>query len=244
MKHCGLQYCPSCSKEVNILQHRYFLQPVTHEKKKKRKNEKEQHTVFVYFDIEAQQDTGNHIPNLVCPETDQNDVQFTFPGKDCVQQFLHRVHTISNQEDIEKVIVVAHNFKDYDGYFFLEELYNHHATNLQQIVNGAKILSLELPNVKFIDSMNFFPMALSNFPKTFGLDELKKGFFSHFFNTQSNQIYEGYMPDRKYYDPDGMSTARKDEFEKWYDEKVSERYIFNFQHELLTYCQSDVRLLK
>ena len=182
------------------------------QKKKKRKNEKEQHTVFVYFDIEAQQDAGNHIPNLVCPETDQNDVQFTFPGKDCVQQFLYWVHTISYQEDVEKVIVVAHNFKGYDGYFILEELYNHHATNLQQIVNGAKILSLELPNVKFIDSMNFFPMALSNFPKTFGLDELKKGFFPHFFNTQSNQIYEGYMPDRKYYDPDGMSTARKDTF--------------------------------
>ena len=52
------------------------------------------------------------------------------------------------------------------------------------------------------------------------------------------------MPDESYYDPDGMSTARKDEFHKWYDEKVSERYIFNFQRELLTYCQSNVRLLK
>lgn len=83
MKHCGLQYCPSCSKEVNILQQRCFLQPITHEKKKKRKNEKEQHIVFVYFDIEAQQDTGNHIANLVCAETDQNDTQFTFQGKDC-----------------------------------------------------------------------------------------------------------------------------------------------------------------
>ena len=138
----------------------------------------------------------------------------------------------------------AHNFKGYDRYFILEELYKQQVTNLQQIVNVAKILCLELPNVKFIDSMNFFPMALSNFPKTFGIDELKKGFFPHFFNTQQNQIYVGYMPDKSYYDPDGMSTARKDEFHKWYDKKVSERYIFNFQRELLTYCQSDVRLLK
>ena len=73
---------------------------------------------------------------------------------------------------------------------------------------------------------------------------MKKGFFPHFFNTQQNQIYEGYMPDKSYYDPDGMSPQRKEEFDKWYNEKVSERYIFNFQHELLTYCQSDVRLLK
>ena len=41
-----------------------------------------------------------------------------------------------------------------------------------------------------------------------------------------------------------MSPARKEEFESWYNEKVSQRYIFNFQDELLTYCQSDVRLLK
>lgn len=52
------------------------------------------------------------------------------------------------------------------------------------------------------------------------------------------------MPDKKFYDPDGMSPSRKDEFLTWYDEKVSQRYIFNFQHERLTYCQSDVRLLK
>ena len=92
--------------------------------------------------------------------------------------------------------------------------------------------------------MNFFLMALANFPKTFGLNELKKGFFPHFFNTQEHQIYKGYMPDRKYNDPDGMSPTRKQEFESWYDEKVSQRYIFNFQDEILTYCQSDVRLLK
>ena len=237
LKHCGPQYCSNCSKEVNILQHKCFLQSIDDDNDKKR-------TIFVYFDIEARQDTGNHIANLLCAETDQNDVQFIFKGEQCVQEFLQWVHTLANDETMDKVIVVAHNFKGYDGYFILEELYKQHVTNLQQIVNGAKILSLELPNVKFIDSMNFFPMALANFPKTFGLNELKKGFFPHFFNTEQNQIYEGYMPDKSYYDPDGMSTQRKEEFNRWYDEKVSERYIFNFPHELLTYCQSDVRLLK
>ena len=34
----------------------------------------------------------------------------------------------------------AHNFKGYDRYFILEELYKQHVTNLQQIVNVAKIL--------------------------------------------------------------------------------------------------------
>lgn len=88
MKHCGLQKCPSCSKEVNILQHKCYPQPVKHEKKKRKINEEEEqqsHTVFIYFDIEAQKDTGNHVANLVCAETDRNNVQFTFEGKDCIQ---------------------------------------------------------------------------------------------------------------------------------------------------------------
>lgn len=92
--------------------------------------------------------------------------------------------------------------------------------------------------------MNFFRMALSNFPETFRINELKKGFFPHFFNIQENQKYAGYMPDKYYYDLDGMSPARKEEILRWYDDKVFQRYVFNFQDELLTYSQSDVRLLK
>ena len=66
----------------------------------------------------------------------------------------------------------------------MEELYKE-AIKPHQIVNGSKLIAVYLigDRVKFIDSLNFFPMALSNFPKSFGLTELKKGFFPHFFNT-------------------------------------------------------------
>ena len=138
MKHCGLQKCPSCSEKVNILQHKCYLKPVKHIKRRRKRNndEKEEqlHTVFIYFDIEAQQDTGNHVANLVCAETDQNNVQFTFKEQ-CIQEFLQWVHTMANQHDVEEVIVVAHNFKWYYGYFILEELYKQHVTNLSQVVN-------------------------------------------------------------------------------------------------------------
>lgn len=40
MKHCGLQKCPSCSKEVNILQQKCYLQPVKHERRKEREMKK------------------------------------------------------------------------------------------------------------------------------------------------------------------------------------------------------------
>ena len=243
--HCGEQKCPSCEKFVNILQHKCFLQPAKLDKKKKRRRNQENppHTLFVYFDVEARQETGLHVPNLVCAETHQDDTQYTFWGEECIDDFMAWVHSLANEEDVDKVIVVAHNFKGYDSYFILDYLYKESSTP-KQIANGAKILSVDIPNVKFIDSLNFIPMSLSSFPKTFGLQELKKGFFPHFFNTQQNQIYVGYMPEAKYYDPDGMSPSRKEEFEEWYAEKVAENHIFDFRDELLAYCQSDVRLLK
>lgn len=57
--------------------------------------------MFVYFDIEAQQDTRDYVANLVCAETDQNDVQFTFKGQHCIQEFLQWVHTIANQPNVD-----------------------------------------------------------------------------------------------------------------------------------------------
>ena len=46
-------------------------------------------------------------------------------------------------------------------------------------------------HIKIIDSLNFLPMKLSNLPEVFGLKELKKGWFPHFFNTRENQRYVG-----------------------------------------------------
>ena len=126
----------------------------------------------------------------------------------------------------------------------MEALYKEHITELHHIVNGAKILTLKIPNIKFIDSLNFLPMALAEFPKTFGLNELNKGFFPHFFNKPENEMYVGYLPEESYYDPEFMSPARKKGFTTWYQDQVRQRTIFHFQEELLKYCQSDVRLLK
>ena len=79
---------------------------------------------------------------------------------------------------------------------------------------GAKILSFKSDRLTFKDSLCFLPFPLANFPTTFGIEELCKGFFPHKFNTLENQDYEGPMPDASYYDPDGMSSKKKDEFEQ------------------------------
>ncbi|MCV5004487.1 hypothetical protein OFM39_33045, partial [Escherichia coli] len=84
-----------------------------------------------------------------------------------------------------------------------------------------KLMLLEIENlsIRIIDSSNFIHGPLSSFPKTFGLKELKKGYFPHFFNTVENQNYIGILPDKKYYGVEKMKPENKLEFEKWYDDK-------------------------
>lgn len=63
MKHCGLQKCPSCSKEVNILQHKCYLQPVKHERRKEREMKKRNnnHTPYSFTSILKR----NKIPEII-----------------------------------------------------------------------------------------------------------------------------------------------------------------------------------
>ena len=270
---CGYGKCPSCKEWVPTDTHRCYIQPVVEQARpmglrshrgaaaglatlqanRSPDDEAEDqttdvlpHPLFVYFDIEARQDTGEHVANLLCAETSESEEQFTFAGDSCIEAFLDWAQSLTrthNPHIKRKVICIAHNLKGYDSYFILEHCYAHFLKP-EQLVNGAKILSLSFMGLKFLDSMSFLPMALSQFPKAFALQELKKGFFPHFFNTKDHEQYVGPIPAQDYFDPQGMSPSRKTEFEEWHAARVAENYEFHFQDELLAYCQSDVRLLK
>ena len=95
--------------------------------------------------------------------------------------------------------------------------------------------------VKIVDSLSFLAMPLSSFPSTFALQELKKGFFPHLFNTSDNQTYKGPLSAKMFYDPDGMSESKHTEFETWYTQHKNDQ--FDFGDEILAYCQSDVQIL-
>jgi hypothetical protein len=84
--------------------------------------------------------------------------------------------TFKNQD----AIVIAHNFKGYDGQFISNYLVHTACTKPSVILNRTKILCLEVCGIKFIDSYKFLPFALSKMPAAFGLTELKKGYFPHF----------------------------------------------------------------
>ena len=64
------------------------------------------------------------------------------------------------------------------------------------ILNETKIIVMSIGNTKFIDSVNYLPMRISDLPKTFRLkDTLGKDVFPHLFNTKTNQMYISPIPD-------------------------------------------------
>ena len=201
----------------------------------------------VYCDYEAITDAeGNQTPILLCAETDEDDETVTFYGPDGTFRFFDWLEELAVDQDGDDrpVIAIFHNLKGYDGMFFLQYCYRTHREVEDQITVGTKILSFKSDRVTFKDSLCFLPFPLANFPSTFGIEELCKGFFPHKFNTLENQDYNGPMPDIAHYDPDGMSAKKKEEFERWYAEKVATHYRFVLRREMEAYCESDVKLLK
>ena len=267
-KHkCWYIDCPSCHEYVDGKTHRCFIQTAPKpqaQNKRKRKHqggprakrgavadlqttpEEEQEEedelppLHVFFDIEAMQPKEKHIANLVVAETEDNDQPMCFHGNHCVRDFLEWLDTLTNY-DTRQVNVLAHNFQGYDGYFVIHQYYDDNRI-VQQLRNGCKLLEVQHDRIRFIDSMSFFQMPLSAFPKTFGLTELKKGYFPHLFNHPDHQTYVGPVPALDYYMPETMSPEEKQVFETWHQQQRNK--VFDFQKELVAYCQSDVRLLK
>ena len=105
---------------------------------------------------------------------------------------------------------------------------------------------MEIPklSIRFIDSLNFLQMTLNKFSKTFGIDELKKDYFPHYFNKKCHKNYIGPIPSKKHYGYNQMKPDNQTKILKWYDDHVSENYVFDFQKEIIEYCRSDVDILR
>ena len=119
--------------------------------------------------------------------------------------------------------------------------------NPETIYSGNKIIMMKVRKfgIRFIDSFNFIPQPLKAFPKTFGLSELKKGYFQHYFNKPCNQDYVGRpLPPKRHYGVNQMRSKERKEFLQWYNQKKAEGYVFDMRKELLEYCRSDVDILR
>ena len=83
----------------------------------------------------------------------------------------------------------------------------------------------------------------ADFPKTFGLDELTKGYFPYLFNKKENENYVGPIPPNPFYHPDGMAPMRKKGFLNGMTIKKKTITCSNVQQEIQTYCCSDIDIL-
>ena len=140
--------------------------------------------------------------------------------------------------------VICHNFKGYDSYPILNYLHEN-AILPEVITTGSKYMSIKVPacKIRFIDSLNFIPMALADMPQAFGQIELVKGFFPHLYNRVENQSSVlTHLPDISFYNPDGMKPETRTKFLQWYEQHKLDH--FDFQKELLRYCRSDVDILR
>ena len=100
-----------------------------------------------------------------------------FQGHSTATQLLQCL--ISKQH--KNTTVMAHNARAYDAYFVYKYLINNSIVP-QIIFQGPKLMYCKINNqlnIRLLDLLNFLPMALSQLPKSFGLQELKKGYFPH-----------------------------------------------------------------
>jgi len=248
-------FCFNCKISVEYGHKCHILtedQSLERDKNKQKKNDK--FDGYIFFDIETYTDNNtNHHPNMIvaakrcstCLESNNTCINcnnyYTFYTMNsfCEWIFTH-----------ENFICIAHNLKGFDGCFVLDWILKNMLpidSTPQIIVNGTKLLSINFRSLKFIDSLSFISTSLETFPKTFGLKEIKKGFFPHSFNKpenfdKNNNInYVGAWPAKEYYQADSFSEKKRNEFNQWY-ESVKHN-TFNFHDEMLEYCKSDVKLL-
>ena len=231
---CGRK-CRTCGVVVTRedTDHKCYMQPLEQE-------EDSSYNHMLFFDFEATQEHGTHHPNLCVVHDEEKEVAL-FQGKDTVEDFCKWLFTPQHKG----CIVVAHNFQGYDGYFICDYLVQN-AIKYDIIYRGAKNLTLKVTDwdIKFIDSINFIPMALAKFPKTFGQDELCKGYFPHAFNKDENQNYVGPIPCQNDYGVNFMKPGEREAFIAWHDEQVANNYRYDFREEIIKYCRSDVDILR
>ena len=229
---CGKK-CRTCGLilKQEDTDHKCYIQQLEQE-------EESSYNQLLFFDFEATQEHGTHCPNLCVVHDEEREVAL-FQGEDTVKKFCEWLLTPEHRG----CIVVAHNFQGYDGYFITKFLTDN-AIHYDIIYRGAKSLSMTVFNIKFIDSINFIPMSLAKFPKTFGQDELCKGYFPHMFNKEKNQHYIGPIPCQNDYGVNFMKPGEREAFIAWHDEQVANNYRYDFREEIIKYCRSDVDIMR
>src|SRR6266576_3077748 len=143
------EYCGRyCFNDKCRFEHGYRVCPYKYRCKKCTYTEN-----YIFFDYEACQETGIHIPNLI--------VAHDFDGT---------VHRFNNNDDFckwliskehKKYTAIAHYTRGYDSQFIMQYCLKN-MLKPYTIYNGSKLMLLEIPHIKLkiIDSHNFVQAPL------------------------------------------------------------------------------------
>ncbi|MDI9312371.1 MAG: DNA polymerase, partial [Limnohabitans sp.] len=260
---CDTFHCFKCARDYKVTPHFCCIEPKNIEKLMEEDNKNK---IIVCFDIESQlineENITIHSPNLLisltaCEKCFNYDTltknsncdvcgvyKNVFFGDNCVKHFGEYLYNdLAKKAEKEKcqLLVFAHNFKGYDGHFVFRDLFDRDFTTILPIMNGTKLLKIDVGNTRFIDSLSFFQLPLAALPKSFGFSELVKGYFPYKFNTPENIDYIGNIPDKDYFNYERMKEGEKESFNVWYTSFNSSSY--NFKEEMIKYCMNDVHIL-
>ena len=251
-RQCGLKKCWVCGKFVRAEGHRCFIQPETKKRKTSSVEEEEEvaetGTTYQLSSI-PNVDKGKRKPKMsrlknrcknYCSLISRVDKKTGTTNRICVLFTMRLVMngfskatilgtssangcsppnmpTVRSWPTISKGMIVIS----------FSSIYVKYAV----IMRGAKVFSLtvEMFNIRFVDSLNFIPVKLANFPKTFGIEELTKGYFPHLFNKKEIESFVGPILPALYYNSNGMNPKDRETFMAWHTMKKESNYVFNFQ---------------
>ena len=197
---------------------------------------KSDNVLFVFYDFESTEDTKfldsatEHIPNLFCLQQfcSRCEMQpdITVDCERCGQNMYSFYddpvgdllsYLCAPRKWCEKVVEIAHNAK---GFILYRDIFLKWQPKL--ILNGLKIICMQIQHLTFIDCASFLPMPLRKLPEAFGLS-VTKSWYPHFFNTQANLNYVGPIPDMSQFGADEMGESERKVFFSmvWYAERQS-----------------------
>ncbi|XP_055334218.1 uncharacterized protein LOC129585529 [Paramacrobiotus metropolitanus] len=218
---CGEIYCSVCLCYVLPEHHDCYIKP---EKLDDKVLAKHKSASFMYFDFETYPDgNGKHIPNFCVIQVQEDGKPIEtrqFPedisniGKDIAGDVCEFIF----QEKHAGFFCLAHNFRGFDGYFILKWLLQKGQAP-DVIMKGSQITHLRDREfgINFRDTLNYVPLSLDNWAKSFAVEETK-GKFPHVLNRPQfwNTVID--YPDIEKFNYRFMSDKEKHAFMEFYNE--------------------------
>ena len=188
LHECGKKYCSTCEMNVPLGHHECY---VKQNRDKRSRAFLGKVKSLIFYDYETITNEANqHVPVRIHATRDWNGevTKHSFRTNDEFCSWL-----FSNQN--RGAYALAHNAKGYDVHFIKQYLYKtnlkFHCTDI-----GLKSIGVSVTDkhITLMDSCAFFMCALKKLPKTFKLNELKKGCWPYRFHklehTHFNDTYE------------------------------------------------------